>query len=171
MTPFNYNDEVVQICTDTACWKKKAQAKIREKAKATREKKSTFEDIKDRILEMAKHQKEPDRRLLTYMAVMALCEPIRSSSWSHEKVWKAAYKFFNWPGKEYPGWHHEEGIKDLLNNLEKMEQGELWQVVLFGLLRGVEPDEKVFQLTLGEEVQGAGPVSLSTSDSILQCPV
>lgn len=144
----NYNDEVVQICTDTACWKKKAQAKIREKAKATREKKSTFEDIKDRILEMAKLQKEPDRRLLTYMAVMALCEPIRSLSWTHEKVWKAAYKFFGWPGEEYPGWHHEAGIKDLLNNLEKMDQGELWQVVLFGLLRGIDPDEKVFHLTL-----------------------
>jgi|GEM_PF-2705808 len=149
----NYNDEVVQICTDTACWKKKAQAKIREKAKATREKKSTFEDIKDRILEMAKLQKEPDRRLLTYMAVMALCEPIRSSSWTHEKVWKAAYKFFGWPGEEYPGWHHEAGIKDLLNNLEKMDQGELWQVVLFGLLRGIDPDEKVFHLTLNSMIE------------------
>lgn len=152
-----HENEVVQICTDLTCWKKKIQEKTREKTRETKDRKKAFDEKIQGILQMSKFHSQPPRRLLTYMAVMALCEPVRSTHWTHEKVWKAAYEFFGWPGGEYTGWHSEEMIKDLLSHLEKMEYEELWRVVLFGLLRGIDPDEEVFQLTLGarkaEEVQ------------------
>jgi len=146
--------EIVKACLNPECWEKKKKAKDREQNRKKREQKQSFEAIKDGILEMAKFRKETNRKLLIYMAVMALCEPVRSTSWTHEKIWKAAYEFFGWPGGEYIGWRNEEMIQELFSHLEKMDDEELCHVVLFGLLRGIDPDERVFHLTLGDQSPG-----------------
>lgn len=144
----SYTNEMVKICTDPECWDKKKKTKIREKVRETRERKQNFEEVKNNILKQA-FQGIPSKQLLMYMATKALFEPVRSPLWTFDKVWKAAHQFFGWPGGDHhPGWQNEEAIKTVLKHLEKMSDHDLWKVVLFGLLRGVEHDDKVFQLTL-----------------------
>ncbi len=140
-----HSDEVVKICTDTACWKKKKRSKTIAQGKETRAKTKNFEAVKlERIAQVM--ETSVTREELIYIAAKAVYKPATSAAWADHKVTLEINKEFNLPETN---WWDEKTIAALIAKLREMTDLELGMLIFACQIRGIEEDDKVYQLTLG----------------------
>lgn len=150
----DHDEDIIKVCINPACYDQMVKAKEQERTREARMQKKAFEDRKKGILEMAALRDNPPRRILLYMATQVIYNPVYSSSWTRDKIRKRFYKDRGWELPDYKNpWNYKKEIEDLVKHLAELSDKELWQVILYGLLRGIDEDDYVFNLTLGEELQ------------------
>lgn len=151
----DHDKDIVKVCVNPDCYDRKAKAKEQERTREARMQKKAFEDRKKGILDMAALRDNPPRKILLYMAAQAINYPVYSSSWTREKIRKQFYKDRGWelPDNNNP-WNYKKEIEDLVKHLGELSEKELWQVILYGLLRGIDEDDCVFQLTISAQEEG-----------------
>ncbi|MDD2492280.1 MAG: ParB/RepB/Spo0J family partition protein, partial [Bacteroidales bacterium] len=147
--------EIIKACLNPGCWHEKEKAIKREQNREKREIAQTFEAKKDSFLQMCSLHNQLPRKVLIYMATQAINEASTSgvTTWTREKVLKQLYKDRGWelPNFDDNIWPYPDKLKDLVSRLGELSDRELWDVILFGLLRGIVEDDTVYQLTLGAQ--------------------
>jgi ParB/RepB/Spo0J family partition protein len=146
---------IVKVCMNPECYNKKKKASKREENEFLKSLKQNFEAKKDSILQTCSLHNQLPRPVLIYMATQAILDPPTSgvTTWTKEKIRKRLYEDRGWKTPKLDGvtWPYVNEVKDLVANLQKLSDRELWDVVLFGLLRGVTEDDYAFQHTLGAQ--------------------
>lgn len=147
--------EIVKACLNPECWKEKEKAIKRKQNREKKEVAQAFEEKKDSILQMCSMYDQLPRQVLIYMATQAIFDPPTSgvTTWTKATVREQLYKDRGWklPNFDDRTWPYPDEIKDIVTHLGELSDRELWDVILFGLLRGITQDDFVYQLTLGAE--------------------
>jgi ParB/RepB/Spo0J family partition protein len=149
--------EAVKACLKPECWKEKEKAIKREQNKEKKENAQAFEAKKDNILQTCSMHEQLPKKVLVYMATQAVSSAPTSgvTTWTRDKIKKQLYKDRGWelPDKECS---YREDHQDMVSHMEGLTDRELWDVILYGLLRGITEDDTIYQLTLGAEEDGQG---------------
>lgn len=148
---------IVKVCMNPGCYNKKKKASKREENQFLKSQQQGFEDKKESILQTCSMHEQLPKKVLVYMATQAVSSAPTSgvTTWTRDKIKKQLYKDRGWelPDKECS---YREDHQDMVSHMEGLTDRELWDVILYGLLRGITEDDTIYQLTLGAEEDGQG---------------
>jgi ParB family chromosome partitioning protein len=142
------DEEIVRVCTDKGCWKKKERAMDNEKIRDAKKQNQDFEATKDfEIRRVIDGRFSHDHAV--YMALELLRNPASSTKWSPTKVQDAAFKEFGitFNGNMYYG---EQDRQDLYDQVQRLDDARLMELIFYCTLRGLDAGSRlIYDLTLG----------------------
>lgn len=137
------DNENALVCFKPSCLYEKIKAKEQEQTKSSEELKlKILQDTRNRVL---------GRDILLYMAAQSVFSfantaSITTTCWNYEKVFTELYGFYGWEIKD-----DLMSVKNLINNLQTLDDQELLHVIFFTMLRGIDMGDTVYRLTIKDD--------------------